>query len=137
VWIGANHIKVALRKAAKKDSLRERLAEITRDNNKRMASALAKTVAKSMVKKVLLVLISKRLHTNNPAVDRNVAFSVYLASLMYQQPLLFKGFKFAVENPENEIVRKAASMDENEWGYQGSRLIKDIYQGEMRGTGVA
>lgn len=49
---------------------------------------------------------------------------LFIYRLKYGYPYVIKGYKWARQNPEHEVVTKAKKLSLNEWGYIGGDMVK-------------
>lgn len=49
---------------------------------------------------------------------------LYTHTIKYGYPHMIKGYKWAKQNPEHEVIKKAKNLSLNEWGYIGGDMVK-------------
>jgi hypothetical protein len=79
-------------------------------------------------------LASKVVHYKLWDLDKHLSFFVWLKAFAYQHPYLLKGYRWANAHPDHEILKKAQSLNQEEWEYLGSELFSHM-DWNKKGTG--
>lgn len=68
-------------------------------------------------------------------VTKHMKFYIFLRSLVFAHPFLFKGYVWAEKNKTHEAVLHAEKMDFEEWTLTGSKYVEHLQNWEQKGTG--